>query len=546
VPVRLRLKGEEEFAELCRRCHAAILDASGSAAVGIEELAGELGLARDPARAPLAGVFTFVREYAPGELKFGGAAVDYHAVARRGVLAELDLSATEAPDHLVLTAHGNADLASQNWLDAFVRELGDLIAESSAAEGGSGAVRAMAGAAAPKDALERYLAEVWEQTLGVPEVGAETSFYELGGHSLLAVQVFNELHQKFKVRLPLAALVEHETVRKLAAHLRAVADIPEEAVKPAEAPQSAQEPKPSSAAKPAQDRKPAEARRAKGPAWNTVVALQPAGDLPPLFCVAGLGGNPMNLRHLAAGLGKRQPFYALQHRCVDGALRPHATIEDMAAEFVADVRRVRPSGPYYLGGFSFGGLAAYEMALHLLARGEQVGALVLLDSSNPSVLKWKLKDRFLGHWARLVEEGPTYVRERVKGHLRDRRNRCELVERARAAEKDPFTYRLDLVTEVSNQAELRYVPKPLYADVVLIKSEFWASTGSGIGYPPHESNGWRTLIAPGRLDIRKVRCSHLDMVAPAFAGETSQRISDGLAALRARASPARTQVRAAR
>jgi thioesterase domain-containing protein/acyl carrier protein len=459
-------------------------------------------------------------------------------------LAELDLSATEAPDHLVLTAHGNADLASQSWLDAFVRELGDLIEESSAAEGGSGAERAMAGAAAPKDALERYLAEVWKQTLGVPEVGAETSFYELGGHSLLAVQVFNEIHQKFKVRLPLAALVEHETVRKLAAHLRAVSDIPEEAVKPAEAPQSAQEP--SSAAKPAQAPKLVEARRAKGPAWSTVVALQPAGDLPPLFCVAGLGGNPMNLRHLAAGLGKRQPIYALQHRGVDGALRPHETIEDMAAEFVADIRRVRPSGPYYIGGFSFGGLAAYEMAQLQLDMGEQVGALVLLDSSNPSVLKWKLKDRFLGHWANLVKEGPTYLKDRVKGHLRDRRNLREHAERARAAEKDPFTYRLDLVTELSNQAERRYVPKPLDADVVLIKTEFRAPPGSGIGYPPHESNGWRDLIAPGRLDIRKVRCSHLEMVAPAFAGETSQRISEGLAALRAKAEPACTQVRAAR
>lgn len=516
VPVRVRISADSSFADVCRHCHVAILNASENTAVGIEDLADELALGRDSTRAPLAAQFTYVREYAPGELRFVGNDVAYRMTPRRATLFELELSVVEANDRLDFAAHGNADLASQTWLDAFVRELGALL-DGGCSTSSDSVGRLTNAAAAPKDALERYLVEVWKRTLGAPEVGVETSFYELGGHSLLAVQVFNELHQKYKVRLPLASLVEHNTVRALANHLRDVAEIPDEtSASPVE------QPKAEAAAKP------------RGPLWNTVVALQPAGDLPPFFCVAGLGGNPMNLRHLAAALGKRQPFYALQHRGVDGTLRPHETIEEMAAEFLADVRRVQPKGPYYIGGYSFGGLAAYEMIQQLLRAEEPMGGLVLLDTSNPSVLKWPLKDRILSHWSNAREVGPGYVMSRAVAHVRRMREDIARRKRVVAAAKDPFTYRLDLVTEMSNQAEVRYIPTPLHADVVLIKSEFRVMPVNGIGYPPHETNGWGTLVEPGRLEVRLVHSSHLDMVTEAFAAETAEQISSGLAALRAK------------
>lgn len=533
VPVRVRIDGEEPFAGLCRRCHASILDASGNAALGIGELAGELGRARDPARPALAAVFTYVREYNPGELKFGAASVAYHAVARRGVLAELDLSVTEAHDRLVLEALGNADLASQAWLDGLVQELAGSLANSCVA--GEVPATSSGGPAAPKDALERYLVDVWTRTLGVPEVGVETSFYELGGHSLLAVQVFNELHQKYKVRLPLSALVEHSTVRALATHLRAIADIPGEGGVAAPAAGQA-----GSAEDVAEAREPANTLvKSRAPTWNTVVPLQPKGGRPPFFCAAGLGGNPMNLRHVAQSLGKHQPFYALQHRGVDGVLRPHETIGGMAAEFLADIRKVQPKGPYYVGGYSFGGLAAYELVQQLLQAGELVGGLVLLDTSNPASLKWPLKDRIQQHLGNLLSEGPQYLTDRARAYLRRRNDLRLQKERAAAAEKDQFTYRIDLVVEMSNRAELRYVPQPLDAEVVLVKSDFSVPPVQGIGYPPHESNGWRGLVAAGKLDIRHVQCGHLDMVAESHAAGTAKQIAAGLAALRVLAEPDR-------
>ena len=514
VPVRVRLNGDEKFPELCRRCHAAVLDAAGNASVSIEDLADELNLTRDPSKAPLTALFTYVREYHPGELNFGDAAVTYHAVARRATLAEIDLTVVEGHDRLVFAALGNSDLSSQSWLEGFVNELVELLASSCMVQDGAGAALG-AGVAAPKDAIERYLVGTWKEILGVAEVGVETSFYELGGHSLLALQVFNGLHEKYKVRLPLSALVEHNTIRALASHVRTLPDFHEEATEPTAAATAQVQPGQMSG-------------------WNTVVALQKKGELPPFFCVAGLGGNPMNLRHLADALGTNQPFYGLQHRGVDGVLHPHDTIEAMAAEFIADIRRVQPNGPYYLGGFSFGGLAAYEVAQQLLAAGDRVGGLVMLDTSNPNVLTWPLKDRVWNHLVNMRTEGPMYLKNRTLAKLRTWRDQRDWHKRVAAAKTDSFTYRVELVTEMSNQAERRYAPAPLDAEVVLIKSEFRVPPVEGIGYPPHESNGWRSLVAPGKLDIRLVSSSHLDMVVVPHATETARRIADGLAALRAK------------
>ncbi len=526
VPVRVRLNGDEAFGECCRRCHVAILDASSHTALGIAELAGELGLASDASRPPLAAVFTYVHEYKPGELTFTPASISYHGVARHASLAELDLTVTEAHDRLVLDALCLADLASPPWLDGFVQELEALYAGNCRADGAAAPGN---GVAAPRDSLERFLVDVWSRTLGIPEVGVETGFYELGGHSLLALQVFNELHQKYKVRLPLSALVEHGTVRALAAHLRTVADIPSEANPPSA--HAAEEPPPAVADVPAP-------QKPKGASWNTVVALQPKGDLPPFFCAAGLGGNPMNLRFLAQALGANQPFYALQHRGVDGVLRPHDTIEAMAAEFIADIRKVQPSGPYYIGGYSFGGLAAYEMALQLLREGEQVGGVVLLDTANPGSLKWGKVDRVLQHWHNLVSEGPRYLTQRLEAKAYHRKLAHEQKNRAAAAlatPDDAFTYRIDLVTELSNMAERRYVPQKLDAEMVLVKSDFRVPPTLGIGYPPHESNGWRDRVASGKLSILHVQCSHLDMVTEQHAAQTARQAAAGLASLRSKA-----------
>src|SRR5262245_7956141 len=114
-----------------------------------------------------------------------------------------------------------------------------------------------------------------------------------------------------------------------------------------------------------------------------LVEITPAGasSRAPFFCVHPAGGEVLCFFPLARYVGADQPFYGLQARGLADDLEPWAAIEEMAAHYVAEIRRVQPAGPYRLGGWSFGGLAAFEMARQLAAQGEAVSLLAVLDTT---------------------------------------------------------------------------------------------------------------------------------------------------------------------
>ena len=134
----------------------------------------------------------------------------------------------------------------------------------------------------------------------------------------------------------------------------------------------------------------------------------------PLFICAGMFGNILNLRHLAVQIGQDRPVYGLQARGLYGQQAPHETFEDTARDYLAEVRSVQPHGPYLLSGFSGGGLVAFEMAQQLVAAGETVAMLVMLDTPYPEAVELSLADRvtmkvedlrkektaFVGQWIR--------------------------------------------------------------------------------------------------------------------------------------------------
>src|SRR5204863_9063960 len=109
-------------------------------------------------------------------------------------------------------------------------------------------------------------------------------------------------------------------------------------------------------------------------------ALPICGDRPPLFFMHPGGGNISCYVELAHQLGSEQPFYGLQSRGLDENHVPLTLISDMACYYVETLRRRQPEGPYMLGGWSMGGLIAYEMAQQLRSRGEEISLLALLDS----------------------------------------------------------------------------------------------------------------------------------------------------------------------
>ncbi|MGQ0541968.1 MAG: AMP-binding protein, partial [Blastocatellia bacterium] len=120
---------------------------------------------------------------------------------------------------------------------------------------------------------------------------------------------------------------------------------------------------------------------------SSIVAIQPKGTKPPFFCIHAKGGNVLFYKDLAKHLGEDQPFYGIQARRVGGRQVGHATVEEMAEFYIREMKEIQPEGPYYLGGSSFGGYAAFEMAAQLRNQGEEVALLALLDTGAPGYPK---------------------------------------------------------------------------------------------------------------------------------------------------------------
>jgi thioesterase domain-containing protein/acyl carrier protein len=198
---------------------------------------------------------------------------------------------------------------------------------------------------APRDDLELQLAQIWEEVLGVRPVGVRDNFFELGGHSLLAVRLFAVIEKRLGRKLPLTTVFQGATVEHLASLLR---------------------------------------QQAKPGPQSSLVAIKSDGSKRPLFLVHPAGGHVFPYVHLAHYLGPDQPCYGLQARGLEKGEEPHTRIEDMAAYYIEALRTVQPAGPYLLGGWSMGGVVAFEMAQQLHAQGQRVALLALLDGRIPT------------------------------------------------------------------------------------------------------------------------------------------------------------------
>lgn len=196
----------------------------------------------------------------------------------------------------------------------------------------------------PCDELELQLARIWEDILNVHPIGVQDNFFDLGGHSLLAVHLIAQIQKQFERKLPLVTLFQCPTIEYLASILRQQPD---------------------------------------SQSWSPVVAIQSEGSQPPLFFVHTAGGIVFCYAALARHLGQNQPFYGFQARGLEEGQEPHIQVEGMARYYIDALQVVQPQGPYFLGGWSFGGLVAFEMAQQLLAQGQQVAFLAILDTLAP-------------------------------------------------------------------------------------------------------------------------------------------------------------------
>ena len=203
--------------------------------------------------------------------------------------------------------------------------------------------------ALPRDNLEGQLVRIWKQVLGTTEaIGVTDNFFELGGHSLLAVALMAQIQKWFGQELPLSLLFEGATIAHLAEVLRGQAAV--------------HTPSP-------------------------LVPIQPKGSRPPFFCVHTGSGEVLAYEPWSRYLDADQPFYGIQDHFAYKDGDPEIPIEEMASIYVQAVRTLQPVGPYMLGGWSFGGLVAFEMARQLVESGQEVPLLVLVDSGAPAFLR---------------------------------------------------------------------------------------------------------------------------------------------------------------
>ncbi|MFE4277472.1 amino acid adenylation domain-containing protein [Streptomyces goshikiensis] len=205
--------------------------------------------------------------------------------------------------------------------------------------------RADGPASQPSDAHEERLLRLWRRLLDAADLGVHDDFFALGGHSLLAVRLVSLINAEFGGELGVAAVLEHPTIAGQAALLK----------------------------------------REPGAAGGSadVVTMRGRGRRIPLFLVHPVGGGVTCYREVSAALGDEQPVYALPAPALAEGGAPPASVGALAEHCLRAVRAVRPEGPYAVGGWSFGGLVAHEMACRLADEGEDVALLAMIDSGFP-------------------------------------------------------------------------------------------------------------------------------------------------------------------
>jgi amino acid adenylation domain-containing protein len=223
---------------------------------------------------------------------------------------------------------------------------------------------------APRDPVEAALTRIWSDVLGVEVPSVRDDFFALGGHSLLAVRLLARVASEHHVDLPLRTLLDDPTIEALASRIR---ELREATTRPAQR-------------------------------FVHLVPVRDEGEGAPLVCVHGAGGHVLNMSAIARHVGPGRPFLGVQARGADGVSAPHASIEDMAAAYLAELRAVHPAGPYYLSGYCGGGLVAFEMARRLQDLGEEVAFLALIDTYRPGSVPFESRWRRLAR--RVAVEGP--------------------------------------------------------------------------------------------------------------------------------------------
>ena len=320
---------------------------------------------------------------------------------------------------------------------------------------------------APTDKLEASILALWREFLKNPQIGIHDNFFENGGDSLIIMQIITELEQELGRSLPLSMIFHAPTVARLAKFLRE---------------QNAQ------------------------PAKSALVPVKTTGNRTPLFCVHADGGAFFYL-NFAKYLADDQPFYGLQARGLDPKEEPFTSLQEMAAYYVSEIRKVQPQGPYFLGGFSVGGIFAYEMAQQLVSVGQEVSVLAMLDANTSDYPVYKeqgkSKSRKLKQWLQL-ETGELLTNGIKRLQARSKKKINNMIVRFYKKMNFPLSpyLRVHLVRQANQSMGERYQPKPYEHPIHVFCADQQPKE-----IIPDKSLGWKKY-AVGPIHIHSIPGNH--------------------------------------
>jgi amino acid adenylation domain-containing protein len=327
--------------------------------------------------------------------------------------------------------------------------------------------------AIPKTPLELQLQILFQRVLRRNGVNVDESFFELGGDSLQALELIVQIEKATGRRLPLETLFQTPTVQRLALEIQRVG---------------------------------------KDDDWSCLVTLQKAGTRPPLFLVHTTPGDVLGYGNLIHHLGDDQPCYGFQALGLKDGGEPHTTIEAMAAHYVELLRKFQPNGPYYLGGWCFGGIVAVEMAQQLRKAGQEVAPLLLMETISVPPGAGNVKY----HAARLKclfsmspERWRQYLRAKAKYKRQvdlDNRMRFRQAGENVDAEQRKWLERLERVYNANLTALDAYRSEPYHGKIILFNA-----VEKDPGILPDPNYGWSGLADD--IEIHEVAGNHDTMLA---------------------------------
>jgi thioesterase domain-containing protein len=305
----------------------------------------------------------------------------------------------------------------------------------------------------PCGTIETALMTIWMELLNIDRIGRHDNFFMLGGHSLLAMRMISKIQSLMGFKITLGTLFMAPTIAELVPHLLITGNSQDDA-------------------------------------FNVVLPIKPRGSRSPLFCIHHGLGLSWSYIGLSKHLHPEQPIYGLQARgFIDGG-QSATTLEDMALDYIEEIRRIQPHGPYHLLGYSFGGRVAHAMTACLERQDEQVALLAVMDTipTDPTA------ETQASNWS-LDDDTMLFV-NRVADSLPD--------------SSSPYLERFRQVCSHIAQLDRNHTSYPTCHSGMIL---FRAMVQTDPTEPLVSTDAWKPYVMGG-IEMFDINCAHFDLEQP--------------------------------